>query len=373
MPLSNIRVLDLTRLLPGPYCSMMLADFGAEVIKIEQPNGGDYLRNFDPKYGNEDSVLFQSINRNKKSVCLDLKDEEDKQSFLELLSSSDILIESFRPGVMKNLGLDYDTLKEYQPSLIYCSLTGYGQTGPYKDKAGHDINYLSTAGILQMMSDNSKKPVLPSVQIADIGMGAYPALIGILMAYIHRQNTGEGQYIDVSMLDGAVSWLHMLLPATFQGQSVDREKSLLYGGYACYQIYETKDRRYLSMGGLEDKFWSTFCRVIGKYEFISQLHASLEIQREMITSIQNIIKKKTLDEWMILFDGEEACVTALQTLDELVVDPHVSHREMIIDKGGMKQIGIPIKMSETPGEIRSKSPSLGEHNEELLNPARTIK
>lgn len=224
MVLQSIRVLDLTRLLPGPYCTLMLADFGAEVIKVEDSVTGDYLRGFEPKL-DADSAVFHSLNRNKKSICLDLKTEKERGYFLKLAETADVVIESFRPGVMKRLGLDYETLKQINPRLIYCAITGYGQTGPYKDKPGHDINYLSYAGLLHVMGEKNRKPVIPAAQIADIGGGAYPAIAGILLALLEREKTGKGQLVDVSMLDGVVSWMHMLLPSVFAEREVTRGKS----------------------------------------------------------------------------------------------------------------------------------------------------
>src|SRR5699024_6804551 len=229
MPLESIRVLDLTRLLPGPYCTMLLADFGAEVIKIEEPTIGDYARSFEPAV-DEDSAMFHSLNRNKKSVCLDLKSEEGKNTFLRMVDEADVIVESFRPGVMKRLGLDYETLKIRNPSIIFCSVTGYGQNGPYANRPGHDVNYLSYAGLLDLIGHPDEKPVIPAAQIADIGGGAYPATVGILIALFEREQSGEGQYIDISMLDGVISWLQMTLPNVLIGkQQPERGNEMLTG------------------------------------------------------------------------------------------------------------------------------------------------
>ena len=370
MVLQAIRVLDLTRLLPGPYCTLMLADFGAEVIKVEDPVAGDYLRDFEPKL-DADSAVFHSLNRNKKSICLDLKTEKERSHFLKLVETADVVMESFRPGVMKRLGLDYETLKQINPRLIYCAITGYGQTGPYKDKPGHDINYLSYAGLLYVMGEKDRKPVIPATQIADIGGGAYPAIAGILLALFEREKTGKGQLVDVSMLDGVVSWMHMLLPNVFAEREVTRGEELLNGGFACYQVYETKDNRFLSMGGIEQKFWKVFCEGIERQDFIDCLDAPKEKQEQMIHETQTIIARKTLEEWLDIFSEKEACVTPVKIMEETLEDSQLQAREMIQtiahpELGNMKQIGNPIKLSESPKETFLPAPKRGEHTELIL-------
>ena len=370
MVLQAIRVLDLTRLLPGPYCTLMLADFGAEVIKVEDPVAGDYLRDFEPKL-DADSAVFHSLNRNKKSICLDLKTEKERSHFLKLVETADVVMESFRPGVMKRLGLDYETLKQINPRLIYCAITGYGQTGPYKNKPGHDINYLSYAGLLHVMGEKDRKPVIPATQIADIGGGAYPAIAGILLALFEREKTGKGQLVDVSMLDGVVSWMHMLLPNVFAEREVTRGEELLNGGFACYQVYETKDSRFLSMGGIEQKFWKVFCEGIERQDFIDCLDAPKEKQKQMIHETQTIIARKTLEEWLDIFSEKEACVTPVKIMEETLEDSQLQAREMIQtiahpELGNMKQIGNPIKLSESPKETFLPAPKRGEHTELIL-------
>lgn len=371
MPLSSVRVLDLTRLLPGPYCTLILADFGAEVIKIEEPTIGDYARADEPKLG-EDSAFFHSINRNKKSVCIDLKTEQGKKHFLQLVEESDVLVESFRPGVMDRLGLGYDELKKVQPSLIYCAITGYGQTGPYATAPGHDINYISYAGLLHLMGETDRTPIVPATQIADIGGGALPATIGILLAIIEKKQTGKGQFVDISMLDGVVSWLQTILPYHFASKEQKRGHLPLSGEKACYAVYETKDKKYLSVGALEEKFWIQFCKVIGREDFIPLLNESHSEQLKMKSEIQQIIGSKTRDEWMEQFSQVEACVSPVLSIEEATRDPQVVFREMIqeVDHpelGKLKQIGFPIKLSETPAKIRTNAPKLGEHTEEFLD------
>lgn len=376
MPLKSVRVLDLSRLLPGPYCTMLLADFGAEVIKVEEPSKGDYARAYEPKL-DDDSAMFHSLNRNKKSVCLDLKTPEGKHEFLKIAEEADVVVESFRPGVMERLGLGYETLKSVNPRLIYCAVTGYGQTGPYADKPGHDINYLSFAGLLNLMGEKDGKPVVPAAQIADIGGGALPAAVGILLALLEREKSGKGQFVDVSMMDGVISWLQTLLPDYLSANTVPkRGEEMLNGGRACYAVYETKDERFIAVGALEPKFWKNFCEVIGRRDFIPLLEAPLHEQYRLKYEIQVIMSEKTLGEWLELFSDVEACVSPVLTFEEMIEHPQVAAREMIrtvnhAELGSVKQIGIPIKLSETPGEIYSQAPKLGEHTHELKAGNRT--
>jgi crotonobetainyl-CoA:carnitine CoA-transferase CaiB-like acyl-CoA transferase len=371
LPLTSIRVLDLTRLLPGPYCTMLLADFGAEVIKIEDPKVGDYARDYEPKL-DENSAIFHSLNRNKKSICLNLKSAEGKECFFSLVEEADVVIESFRPGVMKKLGIDYETLKSMNPGIIYCSITGFGQQGPYAKKAGHDINYISYAGLLHLMGESGGKPVIPAVQIADIGGGAYPAALGILLALIAREKSGSGQFIDISMMDGIIAWMQTVLPHFMAtNQLPKRGEQMLSGGLACYEVYETKDYRWIAVGALEAKFWKVFCNTIGRDDFIPLQQAPLREQHRLKYEIQEIISRKTLDEWLAIFPKDESCISPVQTFAELIDDPQVKEREMIKETyhpslGTIKQIGIPIKLSKTPGSFRNKAPKIGEHTEEVL-------
>lgn len=378
LPLTSIRVLDLSRLLPGPYCSMLLADFGAEVIKIEEPGIGDYARENLPKL-DKDSAFFHSLNRNKKSVCLNLKSAEGKENFLRLVKDADVVIESFRPGVMKRLGLDYETLREVNPGIIYCAITGYGQDGPYANFPGHDVNYTSYAGLLNLMGERNGKPQIPAAQIADIGGGALPAAVGILLALFGREKTGKGQMVDISMLDGVISWLPTLLPGFLAtNEHPKRGELVLSGKLACYEVYQTKDEKWLSVGALELKFWNEFCKAIGREDFISKLDAPMEVQDQMKIEIQNIISRKSLDEWMGIFSEVDSCVAPVLSFDEMIENPQVKAREMIknvnhSELGSIKQVGIPIKLSETPGEIRDLAPKLGEHTKEILEEIGVIK
>ncbi|MFB3163352.1 CoA transferase [Neobacillus sp. 179-J 1A1 HS] len=379
LPLEGIRVFDLTRLLPGPYCSLLLADYGADVIKIEDPKVGDYARWYEPRVNDDQSAMFISLNRNKRSITLDLKAEKDKDAFISLVKTADVLIESFRPGVMERLGLGYEQLKVHNPKLIYCAITGYGQTGPYAKEAGHDLNFLSYSGLLHLQGAPNEKPLIPSVQIGDIGGGALMAAVGILLAIINAKNTNTGQFVDISMLDGALSWMHTILPNYWtSGEMPNRGELTLNGGKACYEIYRTKDDRFISVGALEYKFWENFCKVIGKEELIDQLEEPLEQQRIMKQEVQTAIQQKTLTEWLELFEGIDACVSPVLTPEELTDHPQIKHRQMIEnithpEMGVIKQIGNPIKLSNSTVTTRRHAPGLGEHTNEILKELDCIK
>lgn len=372
LPLEGIRVLDLTRLLPGPYCSLLLADYGADVIKVEDPKIGDYARWYEPRVNDDQSAMFISLNRNKRSITLDLKEEKDKEAFIPLIKTADVLIESFRPGVMERLGLGYEVLKVHNPKLIYCAITGYGQSGPYAKKAGHDLNFLSYSGLLHLQGAPNEKPLIPSVQIGDIGGGALMAAVGILLAIIDAKKSNTGQFVDISMLDGALSWMHTILPNYWNsGEMPNRGELILTGGKACYEIYRTKDDRFISVGALEYKFWENFCKVIGKEELIHQLDEPLEQQRIMKQEVQTAVQQKTLTEWLELFEGIDACVSPVLTPEELTDNPQIKHRQMIEDithpeVGVIKQIGNPIKLSNSTVNTRRHAPGLGEHTNEIL-------
>lgn len=378
LPLDGIRVLDLTRLLPGPYTSLMLADFGADVIKIEDPKVGDYARWGEPKINNH-NAMFHSLNRNKRSITLDLKSEDGKAIFLDLVKTADVLIESFRPGVMERLNLGYEFLKGYNRKLIYCAITGYGQTGPLRDIPGHDINFLSYSGVLDLQKDSKGYPVSSPVQIGDIGGGALMATIGILTAIIEANKSGDGQFIDISMLDGTISWMQTTLPNYLATNELQvNGELLLSGGMACYEIYETKDKRFLSVGALEPKFWLNFCKVIGKDELTTQLNAPFEQQKQMKMEIQSVIEKKTLQEWVALFEDVDACVSPVLTIAEMVEHPQVKQRQMIeeledTNSSIFRQIANPIKLSRTPASTYRNPPALGEHNSELLKEIGYVK
>jgi crotonobetainyl-CoA:carnitine CoA-transferase CaiB-like acyl-CoA transferase len=372
-PLEGIRVLDLTRLLPGPYGTMLLADLGAEVIKIEEPGQGDYARWYSVRMGNI-GARHLLLNRNKKSMTLNLKNPKGRDILIRMVEDgADVLIEQFRPGVMDRLGVGYSTLSKVNPRLIYCALTGFGQDGPYKDLAGHDLNYIGLAGILALTAPKGGDPVVPGIQIADLVGGGLYSVIGILTALVARQKTGRGQFIDVSMFDGVVSLLPDAAAMYFaEGVAPKAGERRLLGGLPQYQVYRTRDGRYIALGALEEKFWAALCQAIGKPEWAQDIPKEKEprcaaIQKEMA----QIFATKTQREWVEILMKGDTCGTPVLTLDEVFQDPHVLHRKMVQETqhplaGRVPQIGIPLKFSETPGEIRTPAPEMGEHTEEIL-------
>lgn len=369
LPLQGIRVLDLTRLLPGPFCSQLLADFGAEVVKVEDTELGDYTRWMPPALG-ESSVLFYAVNRNKQSVKLNLKKEQGKEVFRKLVAQSDVLLEGFRPGVMEKLGLAYEELRKINPGLVYCAISGYGQSGPYREMAGHDINYLNLAGISTVIGHKNDRPSIPGVQIADIGGGSQWAIIAVLLALRAREITGQGQFCDVAMLDGVLSWLAMPL-ANFSatGQRPARGNDLLNGGYAFYNIYPTADGKYVSLGALEVKFWTAFCTKIGHEEYIAGQFDILQ-QEGIIADLTQIFQQKTQAEWVEYFAGNDICFTPVQEFDDLLSHPQIRAREMLftteINEEELILAGIPVKLSDTPGIINPQFPAYGEHTKPVL-------
>lgn len=369
--LAGIKILDLSRLLPGPFCTQMLGDLGAEVIKIEEVQGGDYTRWMQPR-GKSDSGMFLALNRNKKSMKLNLRSEAGKAIFLKLVSTADVVLEQFRPGVMDRLGLGYEALKSINPRIIMCSITGYGQNGPYNEMAGHDINYLNLTGISEVTGNYNGKPISSGVQIADVGGGSLWAAFSILAALIAREKTGRGQYIDVAMTDCVFTFMSMLVGAyNFDKRSPSREDHFLNGASAWYNSYKTKDDRWIGLGMLEAKFWEGFCKAIRREDFIAQQFAPGKVQEEMIHELSALFLTKTADEWMHELQSLDICISKVNNLEEALDDPHFKERGMIVQMdhpldGTIKSIGFPVKFSETPYSIKMAPPSFGEHTEEIL-------
>ena len=364
-------MLDLSRLLPGPYCSLLLADLGMEVLKVEDLEMGDYMRKMGP-VRKQDSAYFLAVNRNKKSTTLNLKVKEGREIFHKLILSYDIVLESFRPGVMDRLGIGYQELKKRNPRVILCSLSGYGQDGPYRERSGHDVNYIGLGGILELIGTKDKAPVIPGVQIADLAAGGMMSAISILAAVVHRQKSGEGQYLDVSMLDGVISWLSIHAGKYFMDEELPERGEMILGGrYACYHVYETKDGRYMSLGALEPKFWENFCETVGRRELIFKQYLEGEERLRLIEEIQKLFKTKTQKEWVELFKNADACCEPILNLEEVFHHPHVLHRQMVKElehpvEGKTRQVGNPIKSSQFSFEIQTPPPSWGEHTMEVL-------
>lgn len=362
LPLDHIRILDLSWLLPY---TTLLADFGADVIKIEEPTRGDYSRGLPPLVDGE-GAAFLINHRNKKSMTLNLKFEKGKKIFYKLVEKSDVLVESFRPGVVKRLGVDYETVKKFNQKIIYCSVSGYGQNGPYKDLPGHDINYIAEAGILGLNKTSEGKFVIPDINIADLAACLY-APISILIALINREKTGRGQYIDLSIFDSAVSLLSLPASAYF----ATGFEGFPFKGLPHYNIYQTKDEKYITLGILEERFWRNLCKVLDKEEMTKDIFPTGKRRKEIFSLFEKTFKTRDRDEWFTLLKDADVPCGSVHTLDEVFSDPQVLYREMVIEVehpkiGRIKQIGNPIKFSDTPAKIRLSPPLLGQNTEEIL-------
>jgi crotonobetainyl-CoA:carnitine CoA-transferase CaiB-like acyl-CoA transferase len=340
--LTGIRVLDLTRLLPGAYCTLLLADMGAEVIKVEEPGSGDYMR-WTPPLVDGQSALFDALNRDKKSIALDLKDARGRDALLRLVETADVLVEGNRPGVMERLGLGWSVLHTRNPRLVMCSITGYGQDGPFAQRAGHDLNYMAIAGALGLNGPRDGPPVPLSVQVADIGGGGMQAAVEILGAVVGVQRGREGRHVDVAMTDGAVRWLALAFAARGGGEHVARGDQRLAGRYACYRVYECADRRFYSVGALEPKFWAALCDAIQRPDLVDRQYSEdLATQREM----EMVFAGKTRDEWAEILSSVDACCEPVLDLDEVPSHPQVAARGVLAKAG--------------------RGPRLGEHTEAIL-------
>lgn len=372
--LDDLKILDFSTLLPGPYATLMLADMGAEVLKISSASRPDIVLDYPPFIGDTGVSASQAwLGRNKKTMFLNLKTGEGKAVVKELVKEYDIVLEQFCPGVMEKLGLGYEDLKAVNPKLIYCSLTGYGQTGPLRDAAGHDINYMSRSGIISQAGRRESGPSLMNFQIADIAVGSMNSVIGILAAVNYRKNTGKGQYIDVAMMDGCVPF-NSLDGAGFlvSGKEPKREGERLNGG-CIYDFYETKDGEYLSVGSLEPQFWSRFCTAIGREDLIEGTVYPPNID-EVKAEIRGILKTKTRDEWVEVFSHYDACVQPVLNLKEaLLEDEQVKEREMVVDVKlplhedvSVKQLATAVKLSECPCEYKFAGYPTGYHTKEVI-------
>ncbi|MGG1290675.1 CaiB/BaiF CoA-transferase family protein [Bacillus smithii] len=371
MLLQGLKILDFSILLPGPYASMMLADLGADVLRVESPTRFDLIRQF-PPMDNGQSAAHSYLNRSKRSITLDLKQQESVEIVKRLVKEYDIIMEQFRPGVMDRLGVGYEALKKINPRIIYCSITGYGQTGPYKDRPGHDNNYLSLSGVADNIRRNGEKPIASGIQIADVAGGSLHAVIAILAAVYHREKTGEGQWIDISMTDAAFA-LNAIYGAGALacGVEIEPEKMLLNGG-TFYDYYETKDGRYFSVGSLEPPFRKALCEGIGRPDLI---HLAMSERPEDIQvfkkELQQTFIQKTFEEWRDIFQDAQACVEPVLSFSEATEHPQLKAREMVVEvpkKDGttQKQLACPIKFSAGKAQYKHIGSLLGEHTEEVL-------
>jgi len=372
--LDGVRVLDLSRLLPGGFCSLLLADFGADVLKLEDTGMGDYVRWAPPFHeGAEDSAasaLFLALNRGKRSIRVNLREDAGRDVLLRLVREHDVLLESFRPGVLDRLGVGYERLREENPGLVYCAISGYGQDGPLRDRVGHDTNYLALTGLLGLSGEPGGPPAQAAGQIADLGGGALMAAFGILAALRERDRSGLGQLVDVSMADGALSWLAMTAASRLAGgPKPERGRTELAGGLACYRPYACRDG-YLALGALEPKFWQELCRGIDREDLLeaqfappgSEAHAELE----------RVFLERSREEWAAFAAEHPCCLEPVLDLDEALESELVRARGMVVelDQPGahapVRQLGSPVKMSRTPARPPAPGPALGEHTSEVL-------
>lgn len=374
-PLSGVRVLDLSRLLPGAYASQMLADFGADVIKVEEPGSGDYGRFMPPQLAGGMSLYFVAINRNKRSMALNLKAAEGREIFLRLVRQADVVLESFRPGVMERLGLGYEQLKEVHPGLVYCAISGYGQDGPYRLRAGHDLNYAGYAGLLDYNRGPHGEPAMPPTQLGDLAGGSFMAVMGITTALLGRTQTGEGRKIDVSMTEGVMSLLPLTATAYLNtGEAPQPGKSALDGGLPCYNIYETLDGKHITLAALEYKFWHAFCTHVGHLELLP-FHTPVGPgeREEAIDILRAIFKTRTRDEWIAELADIDACVGPVYSIDEALNDRQAQARGVSVTSKPIGETGVSLRtlpsfprMSGVEDEQRFAPPGLGEHTSELL-------
>ncbi|HVE99534.1 MAG TPA: CaiB/BaiF CoA-transferase family protein [Mycobacteriales bacterium] len=371
LPLADLRVLDLSRLLPGGYCTMLMADLGADVVKVEEPGKGDYLRWMPPFTPSGEGGMHLALNRGKRSITLDLKSPAGRELFTELARTADVVVESFRPGVMDRLGVGYDALSAVNPRLVYAAISGYGATGPYVDRAGHDINYLGYAGALSFSGHAETGPWAPGLQIGDLGGGGLTAFGAILVALRVREQTGRGQLCDVSMTDGVLSWLSIHAGAFAASGHVPQPGSeKLNGGLACYRVYRCADGRHLAVGALEPQFFAALTTALGVPELAAwQLDPTR--QAELAGRLAEIFATRSRDDWLAALAPYDACVTPVLTLDELPADPQVVAREMLVeqpqaDGSTFRQVGVVPRLSETPGRVGAPASPLGADTDDVL-------
>jgi alpha-methylacyl-CoA racemase len=365
--LAGIRILDLSRLLPGPFLTMVLADLGADVIKIEDPRLGDYMRQFPPAKGGV-SGRYLAVNRGKRSIVLDLKAAAGRDALLRMAATADVVVESFRPGVMDKLGVGYAQLAAANPGIIVCSISGFGQTGPYVDRAGHDLGYLALAGVLAMGGAAGGAPMMPGVQIADLAGGALWSATAILAALVGRHRTGKGAHLDISMTEGALALVSAELGNLDCGSRPTRGVETLNGGLACYGIYRTADDRYLAVGALEPKFWIALNQAVGRPPAVAELIGGPDVQATTRAELAAIFATRTAAAWNAILAHHDCCVEVVTELDELPDHPLHRAREVFFTVDGGAGVG-PVQQIRTPlGTPRAPRPPprQGEHTRDVL-------
>lgn len=367
-PLEGLLVLDFSTLLPGPLASLMLAEAGARVVKIERPGRGDEMRSYEPKLG-EDSINFVMLNRGKQSIAIDLKAPDAVERLTSLIKTADVIVEQFRPGVMERLGLGYEAVRKLNPKIVYCSITGWGQTGPKAQVAAHDLNYMAETGVLGLSAGADGAPVLPPVLAADVAGGTMPAVINILLALRQRDLTGYGCHLDVAMGDSLFTFLYWALGEGFSGNGWPKAGgALVTGGSPRYQIYRTADDRYIAAAPLEDKFWDNFTRIIDLPEPLRDPAAPIEAVK---AAIAERIGARTAEAWRAAFTGHDVCCSVVATLDEAVADAHVAARKVFahaLKADGRELPALPVPLAPVfrPQATRAAAPQLGETLDPLL-------
>jgi crotonobetainyl-CoA:carnitine CoA-transferase CaiB-like acyl-CoA transferase len=361
MPLIGVRVLDLSRLLPGPFATMILAGLGADVVKVEDLDGGDYMR-WMPPLADDVSVMFTALNRDKRSLRLDLRSPRGHDLFLDLAERADVVLESFRPGVMDRLGLGVDTLQARNPRLVVCSISGYGQDGPDRLRAGHDVNYLARAGVLSTTGTTDGQPVIPGVQIGDLGGGALGAVAAILAALRLRDRTGEGSHCDVSMVDGLLSWMGPHISAARAGVPAGAGAMLLNGAHPCYRLYRCADG-WMSVGALESKFWSRLCELLGLDELREAGFAAGEEAERVAAQVEAVLLTATRAQWRERLAGEDVCCEPVLGVEEVAADPQVAHRAAEV---GGAPAWFPFRVGEHGHAPDGPAPGYGADSRALL-------
>ena len=369
--LDGVRILDLSRLLPGPFCTLLLADLGADVIKIEDTTSGDYLR-WMPPLVDEYSAMFHALNRNKRSVALDLKHPAGRDAFLRLVSTADVVLESFRPGVMDRLELGYEALRTINPRIIMCSVTGYGQDGPFRERAGHDLNYAARAGVLSIGGRTDGVPAMPALQVGDIGAGALHAAVAILAALHERSRSGEGQHCDIAMLDGLIAWMAPHAAVYFATGEVGGPATLtLNGRYPCYRMYRCADGA-VSVGALEPKFWRELVTTLGLPHLADSAFADGAEGQRVADELQSTLAQRTRSELAAQLGDEDVCCEPVLQLDEVFDQAQVQHRGMWLAPGAagpVAQVGFPIRLSRSERRVRRQPPGWGADTRNVLGDA----
>lgn len=372
LPLQGIKVIDLTRILSGPFCTMTLADLGAEVIKIETPNGDD-TRQWGPPFINEESAYYLSVNRNKKSIVLNLKEEKGKEVFYKLVKDADVVVENFRPGTLKRLGADYETLKELNPGIVLASISGFGQTGPYALKPGYDVLAQGMGGLMSVTGEPDGPPVKGGYSLADIGTGMW-AIIGILSALRERDISGEGQWVDASLLDTMVSWQTYLAGNYFATGEDPKPLGGAHPNIVPYQVFGASDGHFILAVG-NDNLWKSFVEAMDEDILRDEKYATnpqrVEQRETLLALLEELFANRTVKEWVEIFENAKIPVGPVNKFSDILEDEHIKYREMVVEKehptvGNLRMLGIPVKLSRTPGEINTVPPGLGEHSDSVL-------